>query len=446
MGEKKVKLISIGPAGENRVPFAGLTTDMRQAGRGGAGAVMGSKNLKSLVVTGDGKVAVHEEADFKQMIRTLTKENVLTDNNLWAFTDGTPLLVSITQERGILPTRNFQYGTFEQATNLDANAVKKKLKSKRACKDCPIGCGKVLEVKGRKVEGPDYETIALAGSNCGIGDLDAVAEFNWLCDNLGLDTISTGNVIGFAMELTERGIHDFGVTFGDIETYLKLPVEIATLQEGRGRLLARGVRDLAKELKAQKYALEIKGLEIPGYDPRGSVGMGLGYATSERGACHMRGFTLGAEAQDPFSIEGKEDIAIMKQNFNSIKWSLILCDFWGSVNAGLIAELLKRAIGKEFTEGEVAMAGERIWNLGRMFNVREGFRRKDDYLPPRFLNEPLPAGPSAGKVISQERWDKMISNYYSKRGWSDDGVPRKETILRLQLDQPLFTRLEHLFS
>jgi len=158
----------------------------------------------------------------------------------------------------------------------------------------------------------------------------------------------------------------------------------------------------------------------------------------------MRGFTLNAEAQDPFSIDGKEDIAITKQNFNSIKWSLILCDFWGSVNASLIAQLLSGAMGKEFTDEQVIVAGERIWNIGRMFNVREGFRRKDDYLPSRFLNEPLLSGPSANRIISRERWDQMLSHYYAKRGWNENGIPRRETILRLQFDPPLFARLEHL--
>jgi aldehyde:ferredoxin oxidoreductase len=453
LDDKKLKLISIGPAGENRVKFACLASNNRQAGRGGAGAAMGSKNLKSIAVVGNKKVKIHQEDAFKNMIRDITKEDVMTDNNLWAFTDGTPLIVQVSQQRGVFPTRNFQYGVFEHADNIDAEAIKGKLKGKKACKHCPIGCGKVLEVRGLRVkvgdqvcevEGPDYETLALGGSNCGIGDLDAVAEFNWLCDDLGLDTISTGNVIGFAMELTERGIYDFGVTFGDIDSYLSLPMEIATMKEERGKLLAKGVRQLGKELSAVNYAQEVKGLEFPGYDPRGSVGMGLGYATAERGACHMRGFALFAEAEDPFSIEGKEDIVISKQNFNAIKWSLILCDFWGSIDASLMAKVMKGAIGKEFTEEQLIKTGEKIWNLGRIFNVREGFRRKDDYLPPRILNEPLPTGPAANKVITEERWNRLLSNYYAKRGWDEEGIPLKQTIDRLGFDEPLLSEVEHL--
>jgi len=440
LGKKKIRLISIGPAGENKVRFAGMTSNMRQAGRGGAGAVMGSKNLKSLVLLGHKKVKVHQEDAFRKMIRQITKEDVLTAQNLWARTDGTPGFISTAQERGNIPTRNFQYGVFENVTNLDAKAVNRKMKRRKACKHCPIGCARVMEVKGEEVEGPDYETIALAGANCGIGDLDALIEFNFLCDNLGLDTISTGNVIGFAMELTEKGIYDFGVTFGDVESYLKIPAEIATLKGDRGKLLAKGVRQLGQELKAVDYAQEIKGLELPGYDPRGSVGMGLGYATSERGACHMRAFTLWAEAANPYSIEGKEEIAITKQNRNSIKWSLILCDFW-AIEAPLMAQILSAATGKEFTGEELVNMGERIWNLGRLFNVREGFRRKDDYLPPRILNEPLPTGPSANKVITRQRWETLLSNYYHRRGWDKEGIPLKETISKLNFDKLLLSKI-----
>jgi len=227
------------------------------------------------------------------------------------------------------------------------------------------------------------------------------------------------------MELTEKGIYDFGITFGDVKSYLKISAEIATLKGDRGKLLAKGVKQLGQELKAVDYAQEIKGLELPGYDPRGSIGMGLGYATSERGACHMRAFTMGAEAKNPYSIKGKEEIAITKQNLNSIKWSLILCAFWSSIDVSLMAQILSSATGKEFAGEELINMGERIWNLGRLFNLREGFRRKDDYLPPRILNEPLPTGPAANKIITRQRWETLLSNYYRKCGWDKEGIPLK---------------------
>jgi len=284
------------------------------------------------------------------------------------------------------------------------------------------------------VEGPEYETLALTGANCGVDDIEAIIKFNAECDDMGIDTISSGNVLGFAMEMTERGIKDFGIRFGDIETYLKMTGLIAH-REGMGEELSRGVRHLAKTYGGVEFAMEVKGLELPGYDPRGSWGMGLAYATANRGGCHMSAFPVGDEAfgdLDPFTTEGKPKLVISLQDSNAIKWSLSLCDFW-AVSVETMSELISCLLGREISVAELEKAGERVWNLMRMFNVREGFRPVDDSLPARFFREPLRSGATAGRLLPREQFDSMLREYYQLRGWDDMGVPTPEKLRDLEI-------------
>ena len=328
----QAKTMIIGPAGENLVPFACIGVDAyHQAGRGGAGAVMGSKNLKAIAIKGQLSVRVDNMPEFLTYIENIRNHDVLTDAHLGFETDGTPMVVDMSQYRGILPTRNFTDGRYDKVGQINSDAVKSRLKKKRACMSCPLGCGRFTQaVDGTVVEGPEYETIALAGSNCDLGSIDGLIRFNKLCDDLGVDTMSTGAVLAFAMEATEKGIHDFGIRFGEEEKMLQYVADIA-FRRGVGADLALGVKKLAAKFGAESIALEVKGMEYPGYEPRGSFGQALAYATSDRGACHQRAFPAEFDAfgpLDPFTFEGKAALVKQLQDLNAAKDSLLICDMW----------------------------------------------------------------------------------------------------------------------
>jgi aldehyde:ferredoxin oxidoreductase len=431
--------LTIGPAGEQLVPFSCAGSDRyRQAGRGGIGAVMGSKNLKAIAIRGKGALPIENARKFLEEVCRIMKEEVLTPDNLWAFYEGTPMIVKLAQGSGLLPTRNFKYGAFENYQELSSDTIEKLRKGKKACFGCALACGNFIRAGSTTLEGPEYETLALCGSNCGIGDMELVARFNKLCDDLGLDTISTGNVTAFAMELTERSIKDFGIRFGDQEEYLKVPEEIA-YQRGRRGELALGTKALAKKYGGGEFAMHVKGLEFPGYEPRGSWGMGLAYATSDRGACHLRAWTVASEAFgsiDPYTLEGKARMVIDFQNSNAFKFSLPICDFWAASTAAM-ARLLPFALGHEMSEEEILTCGERIWNIGRLFNVREGFRKQHDSLPGRIHDEGLCGGAAEGKKIPRQAFDEMLLEYYRLRGWTDEGVPTKQKLLDLGIEEEL---------
>ncbi len=431
------RILSIGPAGENLVPFACITSELyRQAGRGGVGAVMGAKNLKAVIVRGTGAVKVADAQRLMELALKALRGDVLTDTNLWAYTDGTPMIVELSQNAGILPTRNFQDGTFVDFAKLSSPAVQAVRLAKKACLSCGLGCGNYIRTGRAAVEGPEYETLAVAGANCGIGDLEAVAAFNAACDDLGLDTISTGGVVAFAMELTEKGPHDFGITFGDVERYLEMPGLIAR-REGIGAELAAGVKKMAERFGGADFAMQIKGLEFPGYEPRGSWAMALAYATAPRGACHMSAWPVAEEAygsRDPFTIEGKAELVRDLQHYNAFKFSLSLCDFW-AVSWETMAELLSAAVGENLTPEELQLAGERIFNLARLFNVREGFSARDDNVPLRLVKDALTSGATAGKVIPPDQYAAMLKEYYELRGWTADGKPTAAKLQELGLKE-----------
>ena len=383
-GSPAAKSMAIGPAGENLVPFACVGSEAyRQFGRGGVGALFGSKNLKGVVIRGTGGVRIADMEKFLSVARTASTDNLMTEANLWAKTDGTPLIVNVTNEMGLHPTRNFTYGVNEDFEAIGTESVKKATISQRACISCPLGCGKFTSVDGVAVEGPEYETLCLGGSNCDMNDLGSIIKFNRTCDDWGVDTITTGATIAMAMDMKEKGLHDFGLKFGGEAEYLSVVEEIATLSTDRGRDLALGTRGLGEKYHAGHLAVNSKGLEFPAYDPRGNHGMGLAYATSERGACHLRAFPLFSET--PFDHEALVAEVVSGQNFNGIKWSMCICDFWGSVNSAILADLLSAALGETVTSEELDLAGERIWNLARLFNLKAGFTAKDDTLPEKIL-------------------------------------------------------------
>ena len=415
--------LAIGQAGENLLPMSCISSELyRQAGRGGIGAVMGSKNLKAISVWGSGGIEIPDIRKFSVAMNKIKKEDTMTDDNMWAYSDGTPMIVELCQDTGILPTHNFQEGVFDGYKGINSDAVKDALKAKKACFACPLACSNYVKKGKTEVEGPEYETLALCGSNCGISDLEAVIEFNRLCDDHCLDTISAGNTVAFAMELTEKGVHDFGIRFGDVENFLKMPTLIAT-KEGVGAELAQGVRAMSEKFGGKDYAMHVKGLEIPGYEPRGSWSMGLAYGTADRGACHMRAWPAAVEAFgdiDPFTVEGKAELVKGMQDDNAVKFSAIFCDFW-ALSTERMAEILSLLLEREVTAEELTISGERTYNLARLFNEREGFDRKDDYLPERIYKEKLTKGFAEGKLLPREEYEKMLSEYYKLRGWDENG-------------------------
>ena len=354
------KVLSTGPAGERLVPYACLSTDQfHKAGRGGGGAVMGSKRLKAVVVRGRGAVEVGDGAAFAADMLRLQHDAVLTPDNAWTWEEGTPFLVDPVSAAGALPTRNWRTGTFAGAATIGSAALLRIRTKIRACTQCPLACRQVHAFGDYVCEGPEFETLGLCGANCGIGDLAAVASFNRACDELGLDTISTGAVVGLAMDLCERGVADYGLAFGDVTGYLEAPRLIAS-GEGYGAELALGARALAALKGRPDLAAEVKGLEMPAYDPRGTFGMALGYATSDRGACHMRAFTAGddilggAAAAD--SLAGRARLVVDQQDFTSVAWTGVWC-----ANMALDTDFLgvhfRHLWGRETTAAELTATG-----------------------------------------------------------------------------------------
>ena len=439
---KNASIISIGNAGELLVKYACASTDLyRQAGRGGVGAVMGSKNLKAVAVSGNKKIEYAKPEVFRETVKKFFKK-VQTDS----FTPlrsryGTPVWVKPVNEGGLLPTRNFQKGVFEHADKLSGEKMKETIVVKdESCPGCPIKCWKHSKSENNhsfEVVGPEYETIALIGSNNMIKSIKTIAYANMLCDDFGLDTISTGDVIAFASELSEKGLIKENIGFGDEEKLIELIKKIGK-REDIGDLLAEGVKRVSEKIGGKDFAMHVKGMEIPGYDPRGAFGMALAYATSDRGACHQRAWTVRAELNGDlppsYSPEGRAEFVKNAQDSNAMLFSLVLCDFM-PLDARDYIELLNSATGFDFTEEEYMKTGERIWNLTRMFNVREGITRKDDNLPPRFMNESLPDGPAKGQKITKETLDRMLNEYYNLRGWDENGIPRKEKLDGLWLGE-----------
>ena len=439
------KTLSIGPGGEQEIVWACLSTDQyHKAGRGGHGALWGHKKLKAIAVRGTGSVSVGDAKAFLADMRRIHSEFVLTEDNLWANEEGTPVLGQIMSDAGVIPTRNWSTGTFDKIEGINSDAYLKIRTKNRACYQCAIGCRQFHEVDGIAGEGPEYETIAICGANCGIGDIAALAKFNEACDELGLDTISTGAVVALAMDLTEKGVHDFGLRFGEVDTYVTAPALIAS-GEGIGAELALGSRALAAKYGHPELAMEVKNMELPGYDPRGSFGMSLGYATSDRGGCHMRTYPIADEivggSLPPDSLEGKAMKVVwgnpaegmIGENFSAIKFCGIWCDFW-AVTPDQIAQVLKHAWKHEFTGDEVFQIGERVWNLGRLFNLREGVEPDDIPLKLYAEEGAHTTGASAGRSIGTETFKKALQEFYQIRGWDEHGVPSEAKLAELGVD------------
>ena len=323
----------IGPAGENLVRFACIVSQKRVAGRTGTGAVMGAKNLKAVIANGKKKIPIAQPDEYKDLQRSITEflgKHPMTGGILPDL--GTANLVMTTAGRNIIPTRNFQAGQDIRTPQLAGEKMRDEfLLKKDGCLSCPIKCGRHVKVHGHEAKGPEFETIGLIGNNLGIFDLEDVTELGELCDDLGMDTISMGNTLGFATELSKNGLWDCGLDWGDLDAYTKT-IKDTAMREGIGNTLADGTRRMAAEFGGQGYAIQVKGLELPAYDPRGCVGQGLEYATNNRGGCHIRGSTMYMEATgpvsiDPYSPRSKPELVILQQNTNAAVSSLSMCYF-----------------------------------------------------------------------------------------------------------------------
>jgi aldehyde:ferredoxin oxidoreductase len=454
--DPKAKVACIGPAGERLVRIAAIINDKhRAAARSGVGAVMGSKHLKGVVVRGTNKVALAEPEAMRSLSREVRREvneGVKKGSSLREL--GTAYVPPVTNEMGILPTRNFQTGVFENAYEISGHVLKEKyLRRPKPCYGCPIACGRDTAVDDPEYrgegEGPEYETIASLGSGCGVGNLAAITKANYLCNELGLDTISTGLTIACAMELYEKGIlteEDAGrpLHFGDADAVIAL-VQQAAYREGFGDLIAEGSYRLASRYGHPEYSITAKKLEFPGYDPRGSKGMGLLYATSNIGASHMAGDIAYSEVfgvpvkLDALTIEDKPRLVIKFEDIFAIVDAAGLCVFLAiryllEPNIELVprrlTRLLNYATGAGYTEESLMEAGDRIFNLERMFLLGAGMGRADDTLPPRMLAEPLPAGPGKGQVVEL---DVMLPEFYRLRGWDEEGIPTNTKLATLGL-------------
>ncbi|MEN8171827.1 MAG: aldehyde ferredoxin oxidoreductase family protein [Chloroflexota bacterium] len=443
LGQKRNKrnVLCIGPAGENLVKIAAIMNDGERAlARGGPGAVMGSKNLKAIVVEGTERNKPADEEQFKFMqyeTGKLIKASPLTSKALPDF--GTAVVMNVVNEIGVLPTRNFQQSQFEGAHHISGEAITEKILVKnQACWACPISCTRITKTtSGKEGEGPEFESTWAFGAQCGIDDLDAVAEANFLCNDMGLDTISMGNTIGCAMELAERGLVDDDLRFGQAEKLQDLIRDTAH-RNGIGDQMAEGSLRLADKYGMPELSMTAKGLELPAYDPRGMQGQGLVFATSNRGACHETGNMLGPEVLalprliDRFATQGKAGIVSVHQNSSAVIDSLVYCKFANmAVAEEFFARTLTAVSGQTFSADDLMKVGERVWNLERLYNLREGFSRKDDTLPDRLLSEPIAEGPSKGFTVNL---DPMLEEYYQFRGWDENGVPKPEKLKELELD------------
>ena len=474
LGRKQSHAV-IGPAGENQVLYAGIVSNERIAGRTGVGAVMGSKGLKAISVSGTHKLDMEDPEKFKaytKQVRELFKAHPVLGESMKRF--GTGAIVNTTNGRNILPTRNFQKGHFDDAVKLSGEWFEDhELEGvKSSCIHCPVTCGRDTEVEGvGRVKGPEYETLALMGSNLEIGDVKKVSEWNYHADDLGMDTISLGAVLGFAMELGERGMLDTKLHFGDPKGVTELIQDIGH-RRGLGHDLAEGTKRMAAKYGGAEFAPHVKGLELSAYDPRGSYAQGVEYATTNRGGCHVQGASMYLESVGPLTINPQNrnlqaGLPIVQQNLACAINSMVLCIFttYGIIprqvhemdpssrsyrllvflfeNSGPLFRWIQSVkgspllwfekwltliTGTKFSSGHLQEIGARIFNLERMYNLREGLTAADDTLPGRILNEPTFEGTTSGHPLGE-----LLPAYYRKRGWDENGVPLPKTLARLRV-------------
>ncbi|MFW9972445.1 MAG: aldehyde ferredoxin oxidoreductase family protein, partial [Candidatus Odinarchaeota archaeon] len=455
----KFNVACIGIGGENLVKYAAVMNDCdkpnygRAAGRCGMGTVMGSKKLKAIASKGDAKIEVAKPEEYKAEAKQRYDwvNQSLLKMTLEVF--GTATMVDLVGVKGGLPTRNFQTGVFPNMDAINGTAINERiLVARKPCFACPIACGRIVEIKEGKYkssgEGPEYETIGALGTMCGVDNLEAITMAHFLCNEYGIDVISAGGSIAFAMECYEKGIltkedtDGLEFNFGNSDLIVELISKISK-REGIGDLIAEGSRNMANKLGKDsiKFAMQVKGLELPAYDSRAAKITGLAYATANRGGCHITGFIEGpAFLSMPFMIvenamvddilnENPKDTKVVKEFEDAfgVFDSIGGCKFMGMVlTSEDWASLIEKLLGYKFTVEDFAKVGERLYNLARVYSIREGLTRADDTLPARFLEEPMPEGPAKGQVVDLE---PLLNAYYEYRGWNKEtGKPTKEKL------------------
>ena len=447
---KNASVACIGPAGENKVLLSCIINDEHRAvGRTGLGAVMGSKKLKAIVVSGDKKVEVAKPEEYKKVSKDCLeklRKNPVTGEGLPTY--GTAVLVNIINSVGALPFKNWQTGYNKDADKISGETMSKEyLIKKKPCWGCVIACGRVTKVEKGPYqlsysEGPEYESIWALGNDTGVMDFGAVIKANHICDELGMDPISLGSTIACAMELNEKGhikeeeLQGIDLKFGNAAALVEL-VEKTAYKDGFGKYLALGSKKLAEKFGVPDLSMSVKGLEMPAYDPRAIKGIGLNYATANRGGCHVTGYTVAPEVVgipekiDPLSPEGKAKWVKIFQDLTCVVNSTVNCLFTTfAIGAKDYAELLSAVTGWNISEEEIMKIGERIYNLERVMINKLGFDGKDDVLPKRLLKEKMPEGAGKGQVVELE---KMKKEYYELRGW-ENGKPTKEKLKELEIE------------
>jgi aldehyde:ferredoxin oxidoreductase len=452
----EARVACIGPAGENLALMAAIMNDKhRAAARSGVGAVMGSKNLKAVVAMGNKNPALHNPEGMRALSVGTSKEvgaDVKKGSNMRIY--GTSYVPQVTNTLGILPTRNFLQGTFEGVNNIDGDALKDQYLIRHTpCYRCPLSCGRLTEVpdgpyKG-KGEGPEYETISSLGTGCGVSNLAALVKANYLCNEFGMDTITTGMTIAVAMEMYEKGflsedLIGMPLKFGDHDAMIAM-IKLMAYNEGFGKDLAMGSYRLAEKYGHPELAVTTRKQEFPGYDPRGSQGMGLLYATSNKGASHMEGDVAYEEVfgvpvkENPLSTDGKSELVKHFQDSFALIDASGLCVFVAIryvfdkerlILPRVLSEMMNLTTGAGYTPEEVMQAADRVYTLERMFLIKAGSGPEWDTLPYRMLHEPLPDGPARGRVVEL---DKMLPDFYTERGWDEKGYPTQEKLASLGL-------------
>lgn len=454
--EPKMRVLTIGPAGENLVNFACSSSDnFRNAGRGGLGAVFGSKNLKAVAVKGSTRPTNGDSEKIELVRKDIVQraKNAKDDGHL-LHKHGTSWLVKVANDLDHYPTRNWQSGEFEDIDNLGHEAFAEKYKRfRRPCYQCPIGCSETLDASvfdwveedRKEIAKPEYETLAMLGGNCGISDSEAVIHANYLCNELGLDTISTGSAIAMTMEAIEKGLVEGpefdDVEFGNIDKFLELIDKIAYRQD-IGDILADGVAQAAEQWNIQDLAIHVKKLPFAAWDPRAKLGLGLSYATAAVGASHLRGWPSTSEIPEKSAIKVIDSL-IEQQDLKTIKDCLSICHFTHSIKPALgfddCVNILSAAWDKEVTADELTDVARRIWIMKRLFNMREFGDKKPiefDNLPKRFMEEPLPTGRAKGKTAFVNKEDFIESRriLYEKRGLDAEGAPTVEELKKLRIE------------
>ncbi|MEW6267580.1 MAG: aldehyde ferredoxin oxidoreductase family protein [Thermodesulfobacteriota bacterium] len=454
----KLNVSCLGPAGENLVKYAAIMNDLHRAlGRCGLGAVMGAKKLKAVVAGGSRSIQVADKAAFDE---AAGRAGDFVNESLLKMTlevYGTDMVLDLVNIKGGLPTRNWQSGSCSFADDINGPAINAKiLTGRKACFGCPIACGRIARVKSGRFacqgEGPEYESVGAFGPMCGVGDLEAITCAHLLCNDYGLDTISTGSTIAFAFECFQRGLltkqetGGLDLNFGDAGVMVDLVHKIARRQ-GLGDLLAEGTRRAARRLGrgSERFAMQVKGLELPAYDCRATKITGLGFVTANRGGDHITAYVQGPTFLDiPFLIVEQSTIAdpqvenpaearVVKdlEDALTVFDAVGACKFMGmALMAEDVVPVIAQATGWDFTVEEFRRAGERLFNLARAYNVREGAGRADDVLPERLTSEPLADGPAAGLVVDLL---PLLDAYYDYRGWDRDGRPTAQTLDALGL-------------